>query len=400
MNHYKAFKIKQLPESTIEFLVFVATAADVNHWAHADDIRLDRSSVQRELVESRWRQVARFFRADPQKNVIPTNVTIAFDSRLQRVDSLAKLDNDEPAFCLTEDASGMWDLTFPDCVRDHTFVIDGQHRLKGMASYDSPVQVPVSLFYSIPPIERAFQFVTINNKSHKVPTDNIKALIHNFNDIEEGLRKRLSNAAITAPRFATHIDVMNEQEESPFHKMVDWVNNRHIDRQPVIAPTAIESSLKEITRAFPETKDDDADAILVLSNMWKTIFATYDIELQTVREFPNLTTKAVIQTLTSMIVERIVKDRDPAFSPGPITRAGAVEARDTANRLLRDIPAEFWKDPWSMKSLDTSAGRTLIVNSIRHLKTNIATRPDEDWRVGVPLYGQLEVDEDPTISVK
>lgn len=382
----------------MEFLVFVATAVDISRWAHADDIRLDSESVQRALVEARWRQVTRFFKADPARNVIPTNVTLAFDSELRRVDSAEELNNAEPAYCLIENSSEMWDLIFPDCVRDRTFVIDGQHRLKGMASHETAVQVPVALFHSLPPIERAFQFVTINNKSHKVPTDNIKALIHNFSGIEDDLRMRLTNAGITAPRFATHIDVMNEQADSPFHKMVDWVNNRHSDKKPVIAPTAIENSLKEITRAFPETKEDDADAILVLSSMWRTIFDSYGITLQNVQEYPNLTTKAVIQTLTSMIVERIVKERDPAFSSGPITRAGASAARETASRLLTGIPEEFWKEVWLMKSLDTSAGRTLIANSIRSLKTNITANPDDDWRVGVPLYSKLDVEDESAAS--
>lgn len=392
MNQYKAFRVKQQPDSTVEFLLFVAPARDVNNWAHADDIRLDKNSVQRELVESRWRQVMRFFKADPQRNVIPTNVTLAFDSELRRVENLADLDDGQPGYFLSDNGDQTWELVFPDSVRDQTYVIDGQHRLKGMAAHTLPINVPIALLMNLPPLERAFQFVTINNKSHKVPTDNLKALIHNFSDIEEGLRARLSNASITSPRFATHIDVMNEQTDSPFYKMVAWVNNRHADGKQVIAPTAIENALKEITRAFPETKEDDADAILVLSSIWKEVFSNYGITIANIEDYKNLTTKAVIQTITNMIVERIVKERDPAFSPGPITRAGASEARETAIKLIRDIPADFWKEEWSLRSLDTSAGRAIIINSIRQLKINLVNQPNENWRSAVQLYGGIETD--------
>lgn len=54
------------------------------------------------------------------------------------------------------------------------------------------VKVPVSLFLQAPPLERAFQFITINNKSSKVPTNNIKACIANFDEFEINLKERLT----------------------------------------------------------------------------------------------------------------------------------------------------------------------------------------------------------------
>ena len=76
--------VRQRDGATAEFLVFVAKAKEVVTWAEADNIRLGPGNVQRELVESRWRQIKKFFAANAN-NVIPTSVTIALDDTVERV---------------------------------------------------------------------------------------------------------------------------------------------------------------------------------------------------------------------------------------------------------------------------------------------------------------------------
>lgn len=392
MRSYRGFLVRQRAAASIEFVVLVANAAEIVHWSQADDIRIDRGNVQRQLVESRWRQVKKFFSAS-LSNIIPTSVTIAFDEDLERVVSRDQLTEDVAAYYMSAPAAdNIVEIVFPDAVQSSSFIIDGQHRLKGMAEVGEPIFVPVCLFPSLSRLERAFQFVTINNKSHKVPTSNLKALITNFDGIEEGLRTRLSQASITAPKFATHVDVMNEDPESPFFKMIDWVNNRHADGKRVIAPAAVENSLKAITDGFPETKTDPADAITVMSAIWRRIFGSYGIHLGNVEEFPNLTKKPVIQRVTELVVEHLRRELDPAFSTGNIMAGDANQAGDAAAKLIALIPAEFWQDDWALKSLDTSAGRDIISSSIRVLKTQLAKNPgdDFDWRKGNPLYLQSD----------
>lgn len=396
MRKYIGQLVKQRANSALPFVVLIADASDVVQWSQADDIRIDRGNVQRQLVESRWRQVKKFFSAS-DKNVIPTSITIAFDSSMNRVNSRTDLKEGVATYFLSDpDANNMVSIEFPDAVKEFSFIIDGQHRLKGMSEVGGGLLVPICLFPSLSQLERAFQFVTINNKSHKVPTNNLKALITNFNDIEEGLRTRLSQAAITAPRFATHVDVMNEDPESPFYKLVDWVNNRHADGLKIIAPTGIENSLKAITTAFPETKSDPADAIVVMSAIWKAVFEAYGINRENIALFKNLTLKAVTQKVTEMVVEHIVSMRDPAFSTGPITSGNASQASDAAKKLISMIPAEFWQEEWRLKSLDTSAGRDIIGQSIRKLKIDIGKSQSEelDWRKGNPLYDMSNPDSE------
>lgn len=387
MHSYRGFLVRQRDTTEIEFVLFVANAIDVVQWTQADDIRLDRGNVQRELVESRWRQVRKFFNAS-SRNVIPTSVTIAFDENLTRVNSKEELSETIPSYFLGQPESDMVELTFTNTVKSFSFIIDGQHRLKGMAEVGQDIWVPICLFPSLSQLERAFQFITINNKSHKVPTNNLKALITNFDEIEDGLRSRLTQASITAPKFATHVDVMNENSDSPFHKMVAWVNNRYDDRKEIISPSAIENGLKSINSGFPETKSDPADAITVMSAIWMRIFNQYGISLANIEQFPNLTKKAVVQRVTEMVVDFLVQELDPAFSTGSIMSGDARRAGDAADKLIAMIPVEFWQDDWALKSLDTSAGRDIISVSIRELKKQIAKNQgdDFDWRKDNPLY--------------
>lgn len=403
MRAYEVIVVKQRDSSPIEMVIFTAAAKEVYAWSQADDIRIDSGNVQRELINSRWRQVSKFFNANPV-NVIPTSVTVAFDEAATAVNTVDDLAANPAGYHLERRGAGAATLRFNDGIKASAFIIDGQHRLKGMSELAEEIKVPVCLLLSISRLERAFQFVTINNKSHKVPTDNLKALIHNFDAIEEPLRVRLSAATITAPRFATHIDVMNENVDSPFHKMVDWVNNRHAvpEAKRCIAPAAIENSLRAITSGFPETKADASDSITVLSAIWRAIYGEYGITFDNIETFPNITKKPVIQRVTEMVVDHLVRMLDPAFSTGNITSDDARQAADAARKLVAQVPVVFWQEAWPMKGLDTSAGRDLIAEGIRALKLNIEKSkgkddPNFDWRKGNPLYIQapdLPGDED------
>lgn len=395
MNKYFAVRVKQHANSPIVFYVFVASAKNIVEWAHADSIKLDKGNVQRELIDARWRQITRFFKAS-ENNVIPTSVTIAFDETLAQLNEIDATNPDLPGFVVTELGDERVMLTFPDSVVNNAYIIDGQHRLKGMSAFEHDIYVPVCLFVNLSKLERAFQFVTINNKSHKVPTDNLKALIANFESIQGDLLGRLTQASITTPRFATSIDVLNELADGPFYKMIDWVNNRHEDGKKLIAPSGLENSLKAIVRAFPETKEDDADALVVLNAIWRTIFTKYEINKDTAEQYPNLILKATIQAVSEMIVEKLRSDADPAFTNDPITANNGGAAVTTTQNLITGIPIEFWKDSWKLKSLDTSAGRAIIQGDIRELKKviNLAKGEEVEWKSKMQVFKDPMGEED------
>lgn len=385
MNSHDGFLVQQRPDTKIYFFTFIAGAKTVGNWARADDIRIDRGNVQRTLIESRWKQVRRFYHASPN-NVIPTSITIAFDDSLPEL-SESDLECGNIGYNLKEIPGNMSRLTFPDGVAEHAFIIDGQHRLRGMRDLDFDALVPICLFLKLPTIERAFQFVAINNKSHKVPTDNLRALIANFDSIEGALRDRLVLASVSVPRYATLVDVSNEEVDSPFFKLVDWANNRFEDAKPLVSPSAIENSLRYISRSFAELKDDESEALSVFHSIWRTIFTHFKVTFANIHEYPNITLKATIVAITEMIVDRIKESEDPAFSSGSKAQVDDEMAISTALALVDNIPPEFWIEPWKLKSLDTTAGRTIIKNDIRILKKALRNpTASSSWRSSLNLF--------------
>jgi DGQHR domain-containing protein len=396
VNEYKGFLVRQQPSTEVPFLVFVSGAREIVRWAHADSIKLDRGNVQRELITARWRQVKKFFNAH-KNNVIPTSVTIAFDDSVKRVKSRSALKREPVGYFLEEDPqTGIATIVFSDDVQPSTFIIDGQHRLKGMSDLEFDPTVPVCLFLSMPKLERAFQFVTINNKAHKLATDNLKALYANFEILKGDLRKRLTHASITGSVFATAVDVLNENNDSPFHKMVDWVNNRHTDGKRLVPPTALENSLKAINRAFPETKGDDNDAMAILYAIWKAIFGEYGIDHENADQFPNLIMKATIQSLSEMVVDKMKADFDPAFAESVVMADDGAEAAKKAKALISGVPSQFWTEEWKLKSLDTSGGREIIKGDVRHLKMNLLNSGGdaEAWRKNLVVLGSGGEEDD------
>ncbi len=181
---HRGFEVRQTADTSLRFITLIAPAEQVIQWAHADNIEIDREGFQRSLTESRWKQITKFFNSDVN-NVIPSSIIIAFDPEVVAVDEVGHLMPDSKQFHLERlDHDKLVRISFGHGVRDSSYIIDGQHRLKGMPVLGFDVSVPVSLFLEMPGLERAFQFITINNKSHRVPTNNIKALIANFEAIE------------------------------------------------------------------------------------------------------------------------------------------------------------------------------------------------------------------------
>jgi DGQHR domain-containing protein len=400
LNSFHCFVVNQRPDSSIQFAVFTAKAKDVIKWAHADSIKLDKGNIQRELVDTRWKQVVKYFSgASNTNNTIPTNVTIAFDDSIQKLAAKPVEGDGKIGYFIEDKHDGVSEITFPDGVVESTYIIDGQHRLKGMSELPYDVYVPVVLFLGLNRLERAFQFVTINNKSHKVPTDNLKALIANFDQIQPELKLRLAQASIAVPRYATAVDLLNEDADGPFYKMIDWVNNRFPDANKVVQVTALENSLTAINRAFPELQQDASDATVVLNAIWRKIFGMYGITYQNANEYPNLVMKATIQTITEMIVNKLKNDFDPVFTNEPVTAKDGEAAASTAEKMITNIPSEFWKEPWALKSLDTSAGRAIIEKDIRDVKRAIqqsmgqADPKPADWKAVSTLYRTAIDDE-------
>ena len=380
MNYnYDGFLIKQREgKSDIEFITFIANAKDVYNWSHADSILIDASGVQRKLTDSRWKKIVKFFNTNDD-NIIPNSIIIACDESIRSLFNITDIN--------CNNINNLKHIEFDNSVRNKTYIIDGQHRLKGMSELTEDLPVVVSLFLGISSMERAFQFITINNKSHKVPTDNIKALVSNFNAIEEDtLKDRLATATITAGRFATLIDVFNEDKESPFYKRVDWDNNRTGIR--LIKPLALENSMKVMLKVFPNSKNEQDDVVIdIIYNTWNPILSIYNITDHNIKDYINLFKKATVQAISEYIADRI--SNEIIFSTGSLALNPSELAKSFCIGLFTGVPSDFWKNEWDYKSLDSDAGRKFIIESTAAIKRNLNS--NESWDKDIKLVKDTEL---------
>ncbi|MET4066791.1 DGQHR domain-containing protein [Bradyrhizobium sp. S3.2.6] len=396
MFQYRGFLVRQTPKTPLQFVCLVGPAKEIVQWTHADSIEIDRGGIQRELTQARWKQIRKFFTAKDE-NVIPSSVIIAFDPEVQSVQSLADLKEDQKAYCLEHlDDKGLVRISFGKGVLESSYTIDGQHRLKGMSELDFDVDVPVSLFVSAPALERAFQFITINNKANKVPTDNIKACIANFDAIEADLKSRLTTASIRVGQFASTIDVFNENKDSPFYKCVDWVNNRSKDALRIVAPQAIENSVKVLEKTFRDYPDQDDDTVVdIMFTIWTTIKKQYGITLASIDQFKNLFKKPTIQAITEHIANSIEQRVVNTSEQIDISNSTFIE--EVTKGYIAKIPEEFWKAEWALKGLDTQAGRKIILKDIANIKKSFNLSQGAsgaEWRNNLELYREDGSEED------
>ena len=121
-------------------------------------------------------------------------------------------------------------------------VIDGQHRLLGMKDLDPSLHVNVVALLTGDLNEAAFQFLVINNKASKVPTDHIKALLAEHQDMR--LQGRLLSARLSIDNRYEFVATADNDLESPFRNEIDWPTNR--TGMHLVKPAAIETAVRDI----------------------------------------------------------------------------------------------------------------------------------------------------------
>lgn len=231
-KRYFCIKVKQrIDADAPEFVVFVANAKDITDWVGIRRVGENENGIQRVLKPPRVKAIKRYFESNPH-NTIPVSAVIAFDPNTAVFEDL----NDQVAAAVPGTninnglgQNGRWGvLTFnyePGTPEDQrpAIVVDGQHRLKGMAASNDEIPIGVAAYIGIAPQEQAFQFVVINNKAQKVDTKNVKAIIRNVD--EDLLERRLLKAGVSYGKYPATLGDIDELEESPFYQMLDWPLN-------------------------------------------------------------------------------------------------------------------------------------------------------------------------------
>lgn len=172
----KAFKFRQRTDKGPELVMFHASVGDLLKFATVNELSPHSRGPQRQYKEARVVAIKKFLDADP-KNTIPTALILAFSA------GAATFQDGEPG-TLTIDFSNGFVAT----------IVDGQHRVFGMNSFDPSTEIPVIGLLDADEEECAFQFLVINNKSSKVPATHVKALLAKMQ--ETSLPQRLRGAKL------------------------------------------------------------------------------------------------------------------------------------------------------------------------------------------------------------
>lgn len=345
--------------------VFSLNAKELLKYAKTENVERGTTGVQRILIETRVKNVTKFFSKN-SKNIIPTSIFVSIEKEPQ----------------MSQISGNYYQITIP-CNENEKFVtiIDGQHRLQGMANVDEDIQVLVSAMIQPSEVEEAFQFIVINNKSHKVPSDHVKSIISNYDQIQPELRTRLTQVGVSVNKQIPNIDLIDTEDESPLIGLINWTNNPG----GIIALSAIEQTLAYIDERVQEAREDPSIKRDVLYQIWKGVSDIYS-DIWDKRDINHLFEKSSFVVLTSLLVENAFSYCDIMNEMGndvSITDDGTFY--DATIMYLKKFPSSFWTSDWTKKGLDTAAGRIIIKNSIQQVKNNIRTK-EEDLFFDVDVF--------------
>lgn len=367
--HYDAFVFHQRPDGGGPRLaVFLAPAAEIAAWSAVDRLGPDNPTApQREPAPARIASIARFFASDP-RNTIPTSIVLGLSQFEVAPNGVI---------------SQLTVSTGPDGDLKPALVIDGQHRLRGMAAASPQMQVPIVAVLDVDDLEMAFQFLVINNKSARVPRDHIRALALNYGENE--LRERLKSARLTLDPNLASVGVLDEATESPFAGMVSWLNNPAADR--IVVPAAIEGMAAEAkSMGFAEFEDPDTlNAYLMASwsevkERWPQLFVAGS----------KLLNKVGLTCMTHFIASTIKTWARNPHLRATVNVGDPDKVRANTGDILATLTPAFFQAEWKSTSYDTRAGRDLILADLETISFNVAN--------GDPWYDDLSV-VDPAAAV-
>ena len=379
-RRYLGFRFSQRADDESPALfVFCAHANDVEQWVGIRRIAAVPKGTQRILREAHWRAIKNFFGANP-RNTIPNGLLIAFSPhkaqftqlpRMPRVSGTHNRDVDHLQW-------GVLSFDFRPDTPEHqrpALIVDGQHRLRGMSSFDKervPVVVVAMIDASIE--EQAFQFVVINNKATRVATDNVKAIIAELD--EEGLRERLLKAGVRYGEKSPLLTHLDEADDSPFYRLLDWPSNR--EGKKLVPLTAIEQSVRFLETCFPFLLEDNDSSSELFIAAWRGVSSAYPALWG--KDDSKLMKKVCLMAVNEFVALLLKSAWD--FENIDIFDTKAVEAW-VHNYITQRIPEVFWSAPWGIQIQDNANVRELIKSDLETMAQNTKLR--RKWSDGLRL---------------
>lgn len=382
-SYFGYFVRQRIDTDTPDSFVFFARARDIKQWAGIRRVEESPEGTQRVLRTTRSRAITRFLKSN-SINTIPNNILLAFEPGVAVFESYLKRlgecfqGHDLENGCDKQIDWGLlhfdFDVDAPEHLRP-ALIVDGQHRLHGIAEFadeDLPILVVCIVDASVQ--EQAFQFIVINNKAVRVPTDNVKAIIAHLD--EDQLQSRLLQAGVNYGNMSPVLRDVNDLDTSPFQNLLDWpYNKKGVKLVPI---SAIEQAIRYMKVLFDFMGDDEDSLLEVFLAVWRAVRANYPDLWGKENSFM---TKVNINAVNEFIMDRLKVTWELGIVD--IFSTEAVERQVIG--ILRLIPQVFWETPWSIKIQDNANVRGLIKNDLETLAQNVKLRRTWSEDLKVPL---------------
>ena len=370
MPEYQGILIHQRQtEDALSFFAFATTANEILSWADIQRTAELKGAAQRLRNEAHIRTIRAFMYASPS-NIIPTAVTLALEPNSYEVSVLQENDGGRVVSATLRIKQKERGAAKP------AVIIDGQHRLLAFAALEDEPPLLACAVLGADDLERALHFVVINNKTKRVPSDLVKAIMAELTPgRRKTLKERLTKVGITLGDYAVALDVLNTNERSPFRDLLDWDINRDGVRR--IKPLALESSLRALIADLHAPIEIDVDdAVGLLCAMWRGIRDAWNAsDVQWCDDKSKLVQKAGLVAVTEFLIERLNLKIEEGFD---LTNHDEVQT--FCEYVMKAIPSRFGLIDWKQRELDTSAGRALIRQSLAAIRTASSTGADDPLR--------------------
>jgi DGQHR domain-containing protein len=325
------------------------------------------SGPQRERKDARVLAISNFLAAD-SRNTIPTAIILAFTKGGATFKPVVG----------PRESAGAGHLAIKESSGFVAEIVDGQHRLYGMNAFNPNTEAAVVSLLDADPVEKAFQFLVINNKSSRVPATHTKALLARMKSTALVDRLKGARLAFDAEGIKD-VDLINNDRESPFYHTIDWATTPGTKR--MVQATAIELSLDYIEGlGVPEFQDRDIRRSVFLS-IWRVIRDNWSALW---KPQSRLVSKVAVICLTRFICDRITNWADSDDLDIEITNLEQIE--QLTKKLISKMDARFWTTPWAEKAqggFDTNQGRDRVLTAITQLYRN--GRRDIEWYTDIDI---------------
>ncbi len=371
---YECLVHSQRPESEApKFCLFSAEVGEILKWAEIKRLADEPGAPQRSIRKAKVLAVQNYFRTDAQ-NTIPTGIIVSLKLPRGALKPVRVANVDSGSFQLLT-------ISYDDNKKPG-FIVDGQHRVLGMNEFDPNLRVNVVGLLNADDMEIAFQFLVINNKATKVSTDHIRALALDYKRDE--LDGRLRNVRLNLDQRIGTLGFADHDEASPFRGLVDWPSNR--SPRKVVKPAAIEAAIADIQRRKVREFNDEDTVLTYFFTVWDAVRTSWPNAWEP-KTRSRLLSKVGIVCMSGYITDALVS----AYDWGDLDISDPDAVRVRVKQLLVNQEEQFWVVGWTSTSLDTRAGRDIVLESLSLVARN--KRADLPWFEGIDLVDVNQLDE-------